>query len=87
MEKIQAINVAIQSYFDDNGSVNKIPAKDLMEIFIAAGVFNKDHRNGLPIRNILRKLDAQNNLHLIPSVYPDRKLKNTNWFFIRKHFI
>ncbi|MEQ8219369.1 MAG: hypothetical protein RH981_14120 [Arenibacter sp.] len=61
----------------------KVPAKDLMPLFIKKGIFPKDHRNGLPIREILRKLDRSHQLHLIPYVYPERKAKNTNWFFAK----
>ena len=58
-------------------------AKDLMPLFIREGIFGQDHKNGLPIRSILRDLDKSNQLHLIPSVLAERKSQNTNWFFIR----
>jgi len=76
------IKKAVQDYFDNNPSVKVIPAKDLMPYFINRGIFNSDHRNGLPIRKLLRKLDANNMLHLIPHIRVDRKQKNTNWFFV-----
>ncbi len=84
MDKIAQINAVIKQYFDNNPTVSKIPAKDLMPEFIKAGIFAKDHRNGLPIRQILRDLDAINALHRIPYVIPERKSKNTFWFFVRK---
>jgi hypothetical protein len=55
----------------------------MMPYFILAGVFEKDTKNGLPIRAVLRRLDANNQLHLIPYVYADRKAVNTKWFFQR----
>jgi hypothetical protein len=83
MEKINEINKVIAAYFDLNKSLDIVPAKELMPNFIKAGIFPKDNKNGLPIRNILRKLDSNNELYHIPSVIAERKAKNTNWFFGR----
>ena len=83
MSKTAQINQVLQSYFEKNKSVKIIPAKDMMPYFILAGVFTKDEKNGLPIRNVLRRLDKNNQLHLIPYVYAERKEVNTNWFFQR----
>ena len=83
MEKIEQINKVIEAYFTQNRATTHIPAKDLMPQFIEAGIFNKDHRNGLPIRKVLRDLDKKQSLHLIPCVYKDRKAVNTNWYFQR----
>ena len=81
MGKIDAINVAIKEYFDLHKSENEIAAKDLMSWFVKKGVFTKDVKNGLPIRRILRDLDKKGELSKIPSVSPDRKATNTNWFW------
>ncbi len=80
----QALRVkrAVQKFFDKNQGINKIPAKNLMPHFIKEGVFTYDHRNGLPIRELLRELDRSDSLRLIPHVLPERKTKNTNWFFV-----
>jgi len=83
MEKITLISKAVKTYFENNPSVVLIPLKDLMPQFIKAGVFEKEEKNGLPIRRILRRLDAQNQLQQIPYVFADRKEKNTNWYFQR----
>ena len=83
-DKVPKINKVIKQFFDQNPSVDKIPAKDLMAEFIKAGVFIKDHRNGLPIRKVLRALDEENELDRIPFVIPERKTKNTFWYFARK---
>ena len=84
MAKIYEINKVIAAYFTLNKSVEIVPTKDLMPNFIKAGIFPKDNKKGLPIRNILRKLDADNELHRIPSVIAERKAINTNWFFGRQ---
>ena len=80
---VPKINKVVKQFFDQNPSIDKIPAKDLMPEFIKAGVFAKDHRNGLPIRKVLRELDKENELDRIPYVLPERKMKNTFWYFVR----
>ena len=85
MEKIAQINKVIKDYFEKNKTVFEIPAKDLMPEFIKAKVFVADQKNGLPIRRLLRKLDENNQLYLIPYVYADRKAVNVSWFFRRNN--
>lgn len=82
IDNLNQINNAIAAYFVKYPSPSKVAAKDLMPFFIKQGIFEKDHRNGLPIREILRELDRKKQLHLIPSVLAERKTVNTNWFFI-----
>ena len=84
-QKIEAINKVIHDYFAVNASVEKVPSKDLMPLFVNAGIFNSDNRNGLPIRKALRKLDTHKQLHLIPYILAERKQKNTNWFFVNSN--
>ena len=82
MTKIEKINKVLADYFERNKNTEKIPALDLMDEFVAAGIFKSDsERAGLPIRKILRELDLKNELYLIPYVVAERKQKNTNWFF------
>ncbi len=83
MKDINRINQVIEEYFKLHSGTNKVPAKDLMPEFIRAGIFKQDDKNGLPIRKILRELDASNQLSQIPYVFPERNTANTNWFFIR----
>lgn len=79
-EKIDKINNVLADYFASGGD-SKIPAKELMPLFIRNGIFEKDHKNGLPIRQLLRELDRGNKLDLIPYIYPERKNANISWFF------
>ena len=81
MSKIDQINSVVASYFSNNKTVTLVPAKDIMPYFILAGIFPKDHKNGLPIRNILRALDSKNQLAKLPHVLAEIKDKNTYWFF------
>jgi hypothetical protein len=81
MDKIKLINQTLESYFSRNRNQSLVPAKDLMPEFIQAGVFLNDTKSGLPIRNILRKLDKENQLTMIPRAFADRKAANVNWYF------
>ena len=82
MSKIQRINQVLAEYFKRNKNVLRVPAMDLMDEFVKAGIFKSDsERAGLPIRKLLRELDEKNQLDLIPYVVVDRKLVNRSWFF------
>lgn len=81
--KIEKINKVLANYFEQNKSVNQIPALDLMDEFVAAGIFKSDsERAGLPIRKMLRELDANDKLYLIQFVVAERKSQNTYWYFV-----
>lgn len=81
-ERIQAINSVLSAYFADKTNPRQVPALELMGLFIDKGVFNKDHRNGLPIRNVLRKLHKEGRLHDIPYAHEELKQKNIYWTFV-----
>jgi len=83
VEEINKINQVIQAYFEKNPSVSEVPVKELMPELIRAGVFVKDEKKGLPIRKVLRDLDANNQLDQIHYVYGDRNDKNVYWYFRR----
>lgn len=84
IRKIEKINQVVDEYFANNPSVDKVQAKDLMPLFIKAGIFTQDQREGLHIRRVLRELDKDDKLDLMPCVYLERKNVNTNWYFVRK---
>ncbi|TDN87099.1 hypothetical protein DET49_11453 [Salegentibacter sp. 24] len=82
-QKIFELNNVLRGYFKKKPRKTKVPAKDLMPEFIKHGIFPKDHRNGLPIRKLLRDLDKNNELNAIPFAFAERGDTNTNWFFVR----
>ncbi len=82
-DKILAINAAIADWFVKHPDIKKVAAKELMDHFVSRSIFPADHRDGLPIRNILRALDKENSLAAIPTALAERKTKNTNWFFCK----
>lgn len=85
-DKINKINDVIKRYFNKNPNINLVRAKDLMPTFIEEKIFEKDHRDGLPIRMILRELDDNDSLNIIPSIRAERKKINTYWYFERINY-
>lgn len=84
IHKIGRIDQIVRDYFKSNPSIKEIAAKDLMALFVANGIFNKDYsRPGLPIRNILRTLDAENKLSLLKHCKVVRNSINRNWYFVK----
>ena len=80
MDKFTQINLVLKDYFELNASVKQVLAKDMMPYFVLAGIFKKDEKNGLPIQNLLRKLDEKNQLNIIPYLFADRKKVYTKWY-------
>jgi hypothetical protein len=78
------IDQIVRDYFSANPDKESILAKDLMPIFVAKGVFAKDYREGLPIRNLLRILDQENQLNLLVHCSVKRNQINRNWFFVKQ---
>ncbi|MHA4811897.1 hypothetical protein ACX0G9_27625 [Flavitalea flava] len=64
-----------------NPGEKEVPAKNFMLLFIEKGIFLKNHREGLPIRNLLRDLDKENKLYLLTHVKVVRNEVNRNWYF------
>ena len=62
-DQILAINQVLNEYFKQ--SPYKVAAKDLMDLFVKNGIFKQDNTDkpGLPIRNLLRKLDQKGELN------------------------
>jgi hypothetical protein len=82
-EKFNKINLAIGHFFNKS-PLSYCKPKDLMPLLIKQNLFKKDFRNGLPLRNLLRKWDNTIDLKdYIPSIRIERKKKNRFWFFDR----
>lgn len=83
LHKIGRIDQIVRDYFEDDPTATEIPAKELMKTFIHKGIFFKNHRDGLPIRKLLRDLDKENKLHLLKHVKVVRHPVNRRWYFKR----
>jgi hypothetical protein len=83
LHKIGRIDQIVRDYFTDRPTEKEVSAKNLMLLFIEKGIFEKDNRAGLPIRSLLRQLDAAGKLSLLKHVFVVRKEINRNWYFVR----
>lgn len=81
IHKAGRIDQVVRDYFEKNKSVEEIPAKNLMKTFIEKGIFLKDQKDGKPIRDFLRELDAAGKLSLLKHVKVIRKDINRGWYF------
>ncbi len=81
LHKIGRIDQIVRDYFENVEPGSEVMAKDLMSLFIEKGIFLKDDKKGLPIRELLRDLDKENKLGLLKHVKAVRKNVNSNWYF------
>ena len=82
IQKALRIKRCVNEYFQSSVKT-MIEAKELMPYFIREGIFDKNHKDGLPIRDFLRRLEEENHLHLIPQAHYMQKEINKNWYFIK----
>lgn len=82
--QFNTINQVINTYFDNNPDKEWIPIKELMADLVQAGVFKKDIKKGLPLRKVLRKLDQDKQLDLIPRIHAERKEDVVYWYFVQE---
>lgn len=84
VHKAGRIDQIVRDYFSNNPGIIEIAAKDLMPLFVVKEIFSKDYsRPGLPIRNLLRLLDAESKLSLLKHCKVVRKAKNRSWYFLK----
>ena len=82
IEKGQLADRYIKRWFAMTGADSAKP-KELMAFLVEHRVFPKDHREGFPLRNLLRQLDSVDRLSVITSARFEQKRKNKSWFFVR----
>lgn len=82
-EKIQLakrIDELIEGWLRATGPDEARP-KDVMPPLIQNDVFPGDHKQGLPLRKLLRELQRSGDLSVMHTVRPEHKNKNTLWYF------
>ncbi len=84
IQKAGIIDQIVFDYFKLNPKVKEVQAKDLMEEFVKAGAFSKDYKDGLPLRDFLKKLEENNSLDLFKQSKLIRKAENKYWYFAKK---
>jgi len=82
LHKIGRIDQVVRDYFQAHPGPHEVLAQKLMPLFIEKGIFFKNHRNGLPIRSLLRLLDQENMLSLLTHAQVVRHEVNRNWYFV-----
>ena len=80
----QRINEAVDAYFESNPDTNWFAAKKLMPALVKNGVFYRDKKNGMPLRQVLRALDTKGELENIPRVHAERIGIDVYWYFVRE---
>ena len=80
---IGRIDQIVRDYFLVHPEVKSDLAKNFMPLFVEKGIFPKDVRAGKPIRDLLRDLDAEQQLPLLHHCTVVRKSINRNWYFER----
>jgi hypothetical protein len=79
VDKALLISKYAQEWLRINNRTEAKPG-ELMPYLIEKGVFKSDHRNGLPLRNVLRELEKRDMLHLIQGAEYEPKQKNKMWY-------
>jgi len=82
LHKIGRIDQVVRDWFAAHPGETEVQAKALMPIFIEKSIFFKNHRDGLPIRTLLRELDQEGKLGLLKHAHVVRNALNRNWYFI-----
>lgn len=80
----KAINEAVDTYFKANPEIECFAAKKLMPSLVKKGVFMRDKKNGMPLRQVLRTLDANDELAAIPRLHAERLGEDVYWYFLRE---
>lgn len=83
-DRVTQINTVVANYFAANPDTDWIPAKAIMADLVAAGVFAKDTKKGLPLRKVLRALDKENALDTLPLVHAERTETAVYWYFVKE---
>jgi hypothetical protein len=81
-ERIVAIDRLAQEWLITNNKDEARPV-DLMDNLVKHGVYRKDIKRGLPLRNDLRKLKERKELNRIRGLVAQLVNQNTNWYFRR----
>lgn len=81
-ERISSINSVLRDYFAKHPQSGMILAKEFMPLFIKNGIFNKDNREGLPIRKVLRDLDTEIHWTKFPMFILKGNLKQSIGIFV-----
>lgn len=83
IQKAGTIDQIVFDYFKANPKVKEVQAKDLMEEFVKGGAFSQNYKEGLPLREFLKKLESSNQLNLFKKSKLVKNEENKYWYFVR----
>lgn len=85
-ETVKLIDVYVQEWLHKE-NIKEAKPRELMPYLIEKGVFACDHREGLPLRKVLRQLKKDGKLKMIRGVSGELKGKNHYWLFRQTPFV
>jgi hypothetical protein len=80
LELAHRIDNIIDGWLRETG-VQEAKPKDVMPVLLKHKIFSADHRQGLPLRKLLRELDDAGHLSVMTTARCERKAKNRLWTF------
>lgn len=80
----QRINESVDAYFQAHTDIQWFAAKRIMPDLVKKGVFSRDIKNGMPLRQVLRALDSSGQLEQIPRAHGERFGLDIYWYFVRE---
>lgn len=84
IQKAGLIDQIVVDYFKLNPKIKEVQAKDLMEHFVNGGVFKENYKDGLPLRDFLKKLEEYDELDLFKLSTLVKNEENRYWYFVKK---
>jgi len=81
LDLARQIDALIADWFKRTGREDAKP-KDVMPFLVERGIFRADHREGLPLRKLLRELDRSGDLSIMTTVRFEQRPKNKLWYFV-----
>src|SRR5450432_2550909 len=83
---IERIDKIMYDLFTNNPAIGEISATDAMPFLRKYGIFIKFHPlNSMPLRNLLRLLEKENQLSLFRLVRVGRKKRNNRLYFFKQN--
>ncbi len=84
---VERIDKIIFNLFAINPGIREVSITDALPLLRRHGIFIPCHpSDNMPLRNLLRKLEKENQLSLFSLVSAGRKKKNNRWYFTRQDF-
>jgi hypothetical protein len=82
---VERIDKIIYTLFEKNPAIREVSMPDALPLLRRNGIFIAFHpSDGMALRNLLLKLEKENQLSLFSLISTGRKKKNNRWYFMRQ---